>query len=185
MSRRPKRSRAEQRTPTVIQVPPGSEVTVQSDTGGAHGEVVTVAFDVPRAEAAPDRELPGAPFDEQLPALHAEVLAAVEKLAGKLDAGLQAGALPLPAWWPEDASQQATLVEALDSWDLGYNEVGGISWREQLVVVTRGGLKLHWPADRGREISDMHKGRPHVHTGPGRQFPGGYLRRDASRDPKE
>ena len=31
----------------------------------------------------------------------------------------------------------------------------------------------------------MHKGRPHVHTGPGRQFPGGYLRRDASRDPKE
>lgn len=173
MSRRPKRSRAEQRTPTVIQAdPPAPPVPVG-------GRIVEL----------------GAPFDEELPALSAEVLASAGLIAhvDAPEAGIKAGdtvavsIVPLPAWWPEDADQQAALVAACDAFDLGYNEVNGARFDgSTLILVTIGGTKIRWPEDVGKvTLTDMQRGRPHEHAGPGRQFPNGYLRRDPRRDPKE
>ena len=173
MSRRPKRSRAEQRTPTVIQAdPPALPVPVG-------GRIVEL----------------GAPFDEELPALSAEVLAAAGLIAhvdfpqGGLKAGdtVAVSIVPLPAWWPEDADQQSALVAACDAFDLGYNEINGARFDgSTLILVTIGGTKIRWPEDVGKVmLTDMQRGRLHEHTGPGRQFPNGYLRRDPRRDPKE
>lgn len=165
MSKRPKRSRAEQRAPTVIQADPPAPV---EPVGGRIVEL-------------------GAPFDEELPALPAEVLAAAGLSLSPTAGSALDPAPPLPAWWPEDADRQAALVAACDAFDLGYNEINGARFDgSTLILVTIGGTKIRWPEDVGKvTLTDMQRGRPHEHAGPGRQFPNGYLRRDPRRDPKE
>jgi hypothetical protein len=62
------------------------------------------------------------------------------------------------------------------------------AWRgkpeEGLVVVTVGGEKITWPQDLEREIPRARL-TGETTARPGRVFPDGYLRRDASKDPKD